>query len=130
MKRVISTKVDQATYAEFLQHCAKVNKYPANVLEDALDLLLRFEDIEEGYKRRIADLEEKLRKNPRTIVQEVELGAECPECHRDIGISNLKEFKCPYCLMELARNSDNLKAAKLKPKTEKSEVDEDEVELD
>lgn len=40
MKRVISTKVDQTKYAEFLQYCAKVNKYPASALRDALDLLL------------------------------------------------------------------------------------------
>ncbi|MDI6819481.1 MAG: hypothetical protein QMC89_01050 [Candidatus Hodarchaeaceae archaeon] len=37
---MISTKVDQAKYVEFLQYCAKVNKYPANVLRDALELLL------------------------------------------------------------------------------------------
>ena len=40
MKRVISTKVDQAKHAEFLEYCAGVNKYPANAMRDALDLLL------------------------------------------------------------------------------------------
>lgn len=40
MKKVISTKVDGAKYAEFLEYCAKNDKYPANALRDALDLLL------------------------------------------------------------------------------------------
>jgi hypothetical protein len=40
MKRVISTKVDQTKHAEFLEYCARVNKYPANAMRDALDLLL------------------------------------------------------------------------------------------
>lgn len=40
MKRMISTKVDEAAYAKFLEYCAEVNKYPANALRDALNLLL------------------------------------------------------------------------------------------
>lgn len=103
MQRVISTKVDQSTYAEFLRYCAKVNKYPANVLRDALDLLLRFEEIESKYKQRIANLEEKLKEKPKTIVREVEARIECPKCHKDIGISNLEKFQCPHCLIKLTR---------------------------
>ncbi len=57
MKRVISTKVDQATYAEFLEYCARVNKYPANALRDALELLLRSDGIENERKPKVTETE-------------------------------------------------------------------------
>jgi len=103
MKRVISTKVDQATYAEFLEYCARVNKYPANAMRDALELLLRFDEMEGKYKHRIANLEEQLKKKPKTITQEVEMAVKCPKCHKEIGISNLKKFQCPHCCVELTQ---------------------------
>ncbi len=58
MKKVISTKVDQAKYSEFLEYCAKENKYPANALRDALELLLSSEttytekDTKTNHRRR------------------------------------------------------------------------------
>jgi hypothetical protein len=52
MKRVISTKVDQTVYAEFLEYCAKKNKYPANALRDALELLLGSEKA--GIKEKLS----------------------------------------------------------------------------
>ncbi len=136
MQRVISTKVDQAKYAEFLQHCAKVNKYPSNVLRDALDLLLNFGEVEREHKRRVAELNSRLeeikreherrvaelegkvtilvtelRKKPRTILEkvEVEKSEECPECHRDIMLGNLKEFKCPHCSTELIKKDGGIR---------------------
>jgi hypothetical protein len=61
MKRVISTKVDQATYAELLRYCAEVNKYPANVLREALELHLSSNRKEDISEQRTADVKEKLR---------------------------------------------------------------------
>lgn len=51
MKRVVSTKVDEATYAEFLEYCAKNNKYPANAMREALELLLNSERIHTGAQK-------------------------------------------------------------------------------
>ncbi len=71
MRRVISTKVDQAKHAEFLEYCAKTNKYPANAMMDALDLLLCSDKARDGNEHGAMGVEEKSR-HPPSRPQELE----------------------------------------------------------